>query len=194
MTELRTIPGVELLKVGVWQPGGTHKGDWTVTSDHLAAAIEAHQAGVMRKPVIKIGHDDPRFTGGPALGYVDRLRLTDSGRTLVGDLVNVPAPVATLLPRAYPDRSIEALLDFTDQSGNTWPLVLTGLALLGAATPAVETLQSLQGVGELYGVDVAAARRVILATNPPDRDRVRAVAVAAARRRRNHRILTQPKG
>ncbi|MGD9517531.1 MULTISPECIES: hypothetical protein [Mycolicibacterium] len=188
--DLRTICGVELVKVGTWQPGGT-VGDWTVTAEHLAAAIDAHRAGVLRKPVVKIGHDDPRFDGGPALGYVDGLRLADGGSTLVGDLVNVPAPVAKLLPHAYPDRSIEALVDFTDQAGKSWPLVLTGLALLGAADPAVETLRSLQDVGALYGIDVAA-KRIVLATNHgAGGGRRRAVAVAAARRRRTHRLTTE---
>ncbi|SBS77354.1 conserved hypothetical protein [uncultured Mycobacterium sp.] len=192
VVDLHTIRGVELIKAGTWQPDGI-EGDWTVTPEHLAAAIEAHRAGLLRKPVVKIGHTDPRFDGGPALGFVDNLRLADGGSTLVADLVNVPGPVAKLLPHAYPDRSIEALIDFTDQAGTVWPLVLTGLALLGAADPAVETLQSLQDVGALYGEQIAA-RRVVLATNHGAPDRTRAVAVAAARRRRTHRVLTQPKG
>lgn len=185
MVDTRTIRGVELVKVGSWQ---TSTGDWHVTAEHLAAAVEAHHAEVLRKPVLKIGHTDPRFDGGPALGYVDNLRVTDGGTTLVGDLVDVPGPVAKLLPRAYPDRSVEALIDYVDADGRTWPLVLTGLALLGASAPAVDTLRSLQGVGELYGV-AAGARRVVLATNRGAVDQnARAVAVAAARRRRTQRI------
>lgn len=194
MTELHTIRSVELIKVGQWDPHLAPGDDgWTVTETDLAAAIEAHRAGVTRKPVIKIGHDDPRFDGGPALGFVDNLRLTDQGRTLIGDLVDVPGPVAKLLPRAYPDRSVEAYVGFTDQAGTTWPLVLTGLALLGAQAPGIETLQSLQDVGALYGIDIAA-KRVVLTANLAGHDRARAVAVAAARRRRTHRITTEPKG
>jgi hypothetical protein len=187
MPDLRTIRGIELLKVGSWQPSNFDGADWTVTADALASAADAHRAGVLRKPVVKIGHDDPRFSGGPALGFVDNLRLADAGQTLVGDLVNVPAAVAKLLPHAYPDRSVEALLDFKAQDGTTWPLVLTGLALLGDTDPAVYSLQSLQDVGELYGVPVAA-KRVTLRTNHGANDRARAVIVAAARRRRTHRI------
>lgn len=196
MPELHTIRGVELIKVGHWDPHRCPGDDgWTVTEADLSAAIEAHRAGISRKPVIKIGHEDPRFDGDPALGYVDGLRLTDAGRTLVGDLVNVPGPVAKLLPHAYPDRSIEGWVNFTDPAGKTWPLVLTGLALLGAQEPGIETLQSLQDVGALYGVDVAA-KRVVLAANHGDRDRSRAVAVAvaAARRRRAQRNPSQQKG
>lgn len=190
MPDLRTIRGVELLKVGTWQPGGV-EGDWTVTPEHLAAVIEAHRAGVLRKPPIKIGHTDPRFDGSPALGFVDNLKLADAGRTLVGDLVNVPAAVATLLPHAYPDRSIEALIDYqAPDGGGTWPLVLTALSLLGAEHPAVETLTSLQDVGALYGVPIAA-KRIVLAARHDIPDRSRAVAVAAARRRRTQRITTK---
>lgn len=193
--QTRTIRGVELVKVGTWE--GLH-GAFEFTPEHLAAAVEAHEAGALRKPPIRLGHDDPRFTGSPALGHVDNLRLADGGNTLIGDLVNVPAAVAKLLPHAYPDRSIEALSNYADpDTGRTYALVLTGLALLGSANPAVRTLKSLQDVAELYGIDgIAAAassgRRVVLAADafrdPGDEDRRRVVAVAAARRRRTNRI------
>ena len=183
--DLRTIPAVELVRVGRWQAS---TGEFAPTAADLAAAVEAHRAGVLRKPVVHLGHDGPMGDAAPALGYVDRLRLADGGNTLLGDLVNVPAAVAKLLPHAYPDRSVEALLGYEAPDGTTWPMVLTGLALLGAAAPAVETLRSLQDVGEVYGVPIAAsARRVVLAATP-NRSRPLAVAVAAARRRRTHRI------
>lgn len=190
MADVRTVRNVELLKVGTWD-GLT--GAFTVTAEHLAAAVEAHEAGVLRKPPLKIGHDDPRFDGGPALGYVDNLRLTDGGTTLVGDLVNVPGAVAKLLPYAYTDRSIEAIFDYRDGHGHTWPFMLTALALLGASAPAVRNLKSLQGVAELYDVAAAHGGRPVTiaaaATHPEalDARRRRAVAVAAARRRRNNR-------
>lgn len=181
--DLRTIPGVELVKVGTWQASNC---EWTVTPADLAAAVEAHRAGVLRKPPIHLGHDGPMGDGAPALGYVDNLRLADGGATLVGDLVNVPASVAKLIPHAYPDRSVEALIDFEAPDGSTHALVLTGLALLGAAAPAVETLRSLQDVGEVYGMAVAARRVVATITTAPDHQ-ARTVAVAAARRRRTRR-------
>lgn len=187
MAELRSIAGVELIKAGTWDATGSPEGGWTTTPHDLTEALRAHQAGVLRKPVIKIGHTDPRFDGGPALGYVDNLRLTDAGHTLVGDFVNMPASVAALVPHAYPDRSIEALIDYQAPDGLVWPLVLTAVALLGEAEPAVETLKSLQDVGDLFGVPIAATR-ITLATKHIQR--ARAVAVAAARRRRQHRLPT----
>jgi hypothetical protein len=183
MPDLRTIRDVELVKVGTWQ---ISTGDWTVTADDLAAAIAAHKAAVLRKPVVKLGHDGPMRDAAPALGYLDNLRLTDSGNTLVGDMVNVPAAVAKLLPHAYPDRSVEAVIDYEAPDGTTWPLVLTAVALLGATAPGVDNLASVQ---DLYGV---AAKRVAIMTafetRPLAEQLQRTVTVAAARRRRAHRI------
>lgn len=180
---LRTLRGIDLVKVGRW---AASTGEFNPTAADLVAAVEAHRAGVLRKPVVHLGHDGPMGDAAPALGYVDNLRVTDNGQTLVGDLVNVPAAVAVLVPHAYPDRSVEALLDYTAPDGRRWSMVLTGLALLGAAAPAVASLRSLQDVAALFGVPVAATGRgvaVRLSTGPA---RPLAVAVAA-RRRRSHR-------
>jgi hypothetical protein len=143
---------------------------------------------------LKIGHDDPRFDGGPSLGNLDNLRVV--GDTLLADFVNVPAGVAKLLPFSYRDRSVEGVFGYRDGTGRTWRFIVTACALLGERAPAVHTLAQL---GELYGVDdVAAAaasgRRVIVATSafhPEDLDarRRRAVAVAAARWRRTNRTI-----
>ncbi|BBX62803.1 hypothetical protein MSAS_19770 [Mycobacterium saskatchewanense] len=183
---LRTIRGVELIKVGTWS---TASGEWRVTADDLAAAVAAHRAGVLRKPVLKIGHNDPRFDGGPALGRIDNLRLADGGDTLVGDFVDVPAAVAACLPHSYPSRSVEALIDYTAPDGTVWPLVLTAVALLGETAPGVETLADLT---DLYGVAAAASRRLVVAATPAHGGaaRARAVAVARARRTRIQRLTT----
>lgn len=191
MVDVRTIRGVELVRAGTWH---ISTGEWTVTADHLAAAVAAHHAGVHRRPPLKIGHTDPRFDGGPQLGYVDNLRTTDGGATLVGDLVNVPRAVAALLPHAYPDRSVEAVLDYEAPDGTVWPLVITGLALLGATAPGIDNLTSLADVAALYGVDLAAssARRITVAASTfhaADPGRARAVAVARARRARTRRLI-----
>ncbi|MEC4763362.1 hypothetical protein VT930_09620 [Mycobacterium sherrisii] len=185
MVDVTTIRAVELLRVGEWDAA---TGPFAVTPADLESAVAAHRAGVLRRPVLKIGHTDPRFNdsfdGAPALGYIDNLRIVDGGNTLVGDYVNVPAQLAALVPYAYPDRSVEALRNYTAADGTVYSLVLTGLALLGATPPAVDTLQSLQDVGALYGI---AAKHVTIRSHISSRDRDRAVAVAAARRRRTHR-------
>lgn len=159
-----------------------------MTPADLQSAVDAHRAGVLRKPVIKLGHDSPLGDAAPALGYVDNLRLADGGNTLLGDLTDVPALLGDVLQVHYPDRSVEGLTGYTAPDGRTWSLVLTALALLGATAPGIDTLQSLQGLTDLYGVPIAA-KRITLPV--PRRDRSRAVAVAAARRRRTHRALIE---
>jgi hypothetical protein len=190
VADVRTVRDVEILKVGTWDGA---RGTFTITREDLESAVEFARAGILRPAPLKIGHDDPRFDGGPALGHLDNLRVV--GDTLLADLVNVPVGVAKLLPHAYRDRSIEGVFDYRDGTGRTWRFVVTACALLGERAPAVHTLKQL---GELYGVDVAAVgtagRRVIVAAaafHPEDLDarRWRAVQVAAARRRRTNRTI-----
>ena len=147
--ELRTIPDVELVKVGAW-PAST--GDVEITPRDLEAAVKAASSASVRRPVLKLGHVDPRFDGEPAVGYVDNMRLSNDGLTLLGDLKGVPAWLADVMPSAYPDRSIEGQFGMKDQTGKFHDFVLTGLALLGVSPPAVGTLKSLADVATLYGL------------------------------------------
>lgn len=139
---LRSFPGVDLIKAGTWD---AHTGTATITRADLAAAVAA--AAHLPDPIIKIGHDDPRFTGSPALGRVTNLRLADRGETLVGDLVDMPAWLADSAATAFPQRSIEGITDFSS-NGLQFRFVLTGLALLGASWPAVTDLDSLKDLLE----------------------------------------------
>ncbi|WOF21172.1 hypothetical protein IHV82_03855 [Mycobacterium avium] len=150
-----TVPGVELMRVGKWN---LSTGEWECTTKEIAAAIDAHNKGLLRKPVIRLGHNDPRFSGDPAVGWLDNLRASEDGQALIGDMVGVPEWLAEILPSAYPSRSIEGLYDYTAPDGSEHEFVLTGLALLGATRPGVESLQSLQDVARLY--DIAAAGQV----------------------------------
>lgn len=183
--QTRTIRGVEILKTGTWSAAS---GPFTITREDLVSAVEFHAARILRPAPLKLGHDDVRFDGGPALGHLDNLRLDHVGDTLIADMVGIPAGIAALLPHAYRDRSVEAVFDYRDGTGRTWKFAITALALLGERAPAVNTLKQL---GEMYGVDVAAAasgRRVVIAAahpEDPEARRRRAVQVAAARRRRN---------
>ncbi len=155
MVNLVTVPGIELMRTGKWN---LSTGEWECTDKEIAAAIDAHQKGLLRKPVIRLGHNDPRFTGDPAVGWLDNLRASADGSALIGDMVGVPEWLAEILPSAYPSRSIEGLYDYTAPDGSEHEFVLTGLALLGATRPGVESLQSLQDVARLY--DIAAAAQV----------------------------------
>ena len=176
MGDTRTVRDVELAKVGSWE---ISTGDWAVTRADLQSAVDAHRAGVLRKPIVKLGHTDARFDGEPAFGYIDDLRLADSGNTLIGDLV-LPAWLAAAAPMHYPDRSVEALQGYQAPDGRRWPLVLTAVALLGATAPGIDTLASLQDLV------AASTARITLRPRTPVRDHRTTVLVAAARRRRTH--------
>ncbi|KWX66647.1 hypothetical protein [Mycobacterium sp. NAZ190054] len=182
-----SIPNVPLLHTGEHDAS---TGPWTVTADDLRSIVDAHTAGIAT-PILKLGHQGPMRDAAPALGSVTALRIV-GGTQLVGTLTGVPRAIAGVLARAYPQRSVECLLDHTDRAGRTWPCVLVGVALLGATHPAVKELETLDDVCHLYGVDVAAAacRVVIASAHPSAADRARAVALARARRTRSARSVS----
>lgn len=141
---LVTVPNVELLEVG--QEWETSTGVFDFTAEDLQACIASQQDPSLRTPVVKLGHVDPRFDGQPALGRVENLRLTNNNQTLVGDFVGVPLWLAQVMYSAYPRRSIEGNFDVTTRTGNTWDMILTGVALLGDAYPAIDTLEDIQAL------------------------------------------------
>ena len=190
MADVVTIPGVELVRVGVHE---ISTGTWEVDRAALADAVTAHRTGVVRDPVVKLGHESALGDGAPALGRVRNLRLTNDGDVLVADFVDVPRAMAALMPKAWPQRSVEGLVDYTDTTGRTYRFVLTAVALLGAVMPGVDGLADVPDVAALYGVAAASARRVVVASTPhggrAPAGNARAVAVARARRTRQHRTL-----
>lgn len=149
---LATLPNVELIHTGTWD---ISTGEWTVTVDDLASAVAAMECPAVRRPVLKLGHTDPRFDGEPAVGWVANMATAEDGRALVGDYTGMPGWLGDVIASAYPDRSIEGAYDFRCQLGHTHPFVLTAVALLGVTSPGVGTLESLQDVAALYGVAAA---------------------------------------
>lgn len=162
--------GVELIRTGRW-PIST--GEWTATRDDLTAAVAAMSCPAVRKPVIKVGHTDKRFTPGdgePTIGWLDNLQLADGGHTLLGDYVGVPAWLDSVMASAFPDRSVEGSYNHRCQLGHTHPFVLTGVALLGVTPPGVGTLKSLNDVAALYGITASQ----------PEPDQSQEVRIAAS--------------
>lgn len=157
---LSNQPNVEIAQTGQWD---ISTGRVTLTDDDLANAIAALDCPAVRKPVLKLGHTDTRFAslvgdGQPTIGWVDNMATTDNGHTVVGDYVGMPGWLGPILPSAYPDRSMEATWDFMCQLGHVHPFVITAVALLGETPPGIGTLESLQDVANLYGVEMAASR------------------------------------
>lgn len=173
------VAGIELVRVGSWS---TSTGPWRVTASTLRAALDAHTAGVIRRPIVKIGHRDEPFVGEPAFGHIDAMRLSADGAALIGDLV-VPAWLAAAMPANWPDRSVEAEIDWVDGDGRTWPCVISAVALLGAEAPAISSLKSLQDL-----VAASSSPRRVTARITPSHHHT--VLVASARRRRRNRKAT----
>lgn len=157
---LATVPNIELIHTGQWD---ISTGRVTVTTDDLAAAVAALDCPAVRRPVLKLGHQEPdqttgiRWDGEPAIGWVGNMAVAEDGRKLVGDYVGMPAWLGQIVASAYPDRSAEWAYDYRCQLGHTHPMVVTAIALLGVVEPGIGTLQSLQDVADLYGVEAAAS-------------------------------------
>lgn len=144
---LVTVPNVQILETGEdWE---TSTGIFTFTEEDLVSAIESQEDPGIRTPVLKLGHIDPRFDGQPSFGRLENMHLTNNNQTLVADLVGVPQWLASVMWSAYPRRSIEGTFAYSSRTGNDWPFILTGLALLGDAYPAINTLEDIQ---QLWGV------------------------------------------
>lgn len=153
---LSRLANVELMHAGTWSAStGVH----TFTVNDLAFAVAALDCPAVRRPILKLGHTDPRFDGEPAVGWIDNLAVASDGRTLQGDYVGMPGWLGPVLASAYPDRSVEGQWDYRCAVGHEHPFVLTAVALLGVEHPAIGTLESLQDVAQLYGVAASAGDR-----------------------------------
>jgi hypothetical protein len=149
-TEYLTVSDVELVSAGMaWNGVG---GPYWITGEHIADMVAAQDDPLIRTARVKLGHFDPRFNAGlsshdplnlsatPAFGSVVNLRTTQGGAMLVGDLIEVPAWLATAMPSAYPARSIEWTWDVRTEGDRLYTAVLTDLALLGVTQQAVADL------------------------------------------------------
>jgi hypothetical protein len=156
--KVRLVRGVEIFAPGNWN------GDEYTEAD-LDSMVESFYALKGRvDPPVKLGHTSDEFNtelarkmgvepgvvtgeqgkGQIALGWVENLRR--KGSILVADFTNVPEPLAELIEsRSYRKVSAEIYIDWKD-SGNNYPLVLCGVALLGAEPPAVSTISGLEKV------------------------------------------------
>lgn len=155
-----TIPAVELVKVGVH--GGhalTEKakadkeknGGVKVTAQHIADMVAADADNFIDEAPIKFSHFTQLGDAAPAAGWIQNLRTTDNGNTLVGDLVDIPAGLYPLIKTGFKRRSVEMKYDQTGEEGKQYSAVLSAIALLGTEAPAVKNLADL---ADLYASSV----------------------------------------
>lgn len=132
-SNLRSVRGVEIFKVGEWN------GDKYTTDDidQMIAAFGSQGYGVP----LKLGHDE--VSGGQAYGWVDRIYRI--GDTLKADFKDIPAWVFqwVFVDHAYDQVSIEIYFNLK-RDGKTFKRALKAVALLGAETPAVSGLAPLR--------------------------------------------------
>ena len=145
MAQTVDFRGIPICRAGEWN-GLTGKA--VVTPDDLAAVVDAYQDREVDRARVKLGHvsslnDQALGDGAPAFGWVSNPRVSDDGKTLLGDLVDVPRRLGEVVGRAYKNVSVELRKNVRTPSGKTHPTVLSGLALLGAAAPAVKGLDDL---------------------------------------------------
>lgn len=92
---------------------------------------------------LKFGHnrEQPMTDGQPALGWVDKVWV--EGEKLMAHYVDMPKVVYNAVKKKlYKNVSIELDIDVS-YKGKNYPYVLSGVALLGADIPAVNTLEDL---------------------------------------------------
>jgi hypothetical protein len=169
--QMATVKDVELIKTGIEYPLAS--GPHTFTTDELISVVESQSDPAIASPRIWLGHaDDDRIHGGrhpgappsgePAVGMCKDLFLADSGHTLRGNLEGTPLWLAKIMGVAYPSRSVEASMNVETVTGKKWPLVMSGLALLGVCWPGVSTLND---IAALYTADGPEGIQIIEGTS-----------------------------
>lgn len=129
---------VEIFAVGTWNGMAFSKEDLNLIAFAFDKLKERHQVP------LKMGHNDEQpFTDGqPALGWVADVWVVDD--KLMAKFIDVPDVVYEAFnAKLYKNVSIE--LDMgVEHKGEYYTWVLSGVALLGADIPAVNTLADLQ--------------------------------------------------
>lgn len=157
------IDGVEIFKAGKWN------GDNYTVDDIDEMVNSFNEIGGKIKPFIKLGHDEGQkllqSDGMPAAGWVTNLRRV--GDSLVAKLSNVPQKIYDLIvSKAYGRMSSEIYWNLKEGQ-KTYKRVLRAVALLGADTPAVTTLDDFIN---LYTDNIQVAESIKLCTQYEDKD------------------------
>jgi len=160
----QTFKGVEIARTGTFE---AQSGRVTFTTKDFDAAEEAYEAlKGKHQATIKLGHDEHQKLlqedGYPNAGFIENIHR--QGDRLLADLVDVPNAVAELIKSGrYNARSLEAMRNF-EVDGKKWPFVITGLALLGADLPAVDSLKDVAEIYASQGLDLPENAVIVMMT------------------------------
>lgn len=178
MPPLETVDleGVEILAAGgpIFGHGSPPEGDWYTVAELEAIAEANTLLAAEIKPPNKLGHSDKQqllensqISDGekPAAGWLTNFRV--EGEKLLADVKAVPKKLSELIESgAWRTRSVElsrvTSQELTDDDGKprVFDWVVTGLAWLGGALPAVQTLDDVVALYAAHGVKL---RRVYAA-------------------------------
>lgn len=128
---------MEIFAVGKWNGM-----DFTVADLNMIVTA-FKMLGDNHKVPLKFGHNNEQAMtdGMPALGWVSGLRV--AGDKLIADVTGIPDIVMSAMEKKlYRNVSVELDMDVTYKDQH-YPIVLSGIALLGADIPAVNTLKDL---------------------------------------------------
>lgn len=158
--------------VGMEFPAST--GPVTFDFGDLSSAALAGADPTVPRPRVKLGHTDPRyndtvcpncnetipwsemmndeyvFDAMPNFGFVEAQILQNEGAWLYGDLVDIPEWLSTVMPIAYPSRSVEGWFGYNGINEKEYKFIITDLALLGVVFPGIMNLADLPS---LYGAE-----------------------------------------
>lgn len=137
------------LNVEIFAPGTWNGFPFSVAD--MRGMVEAFKALKDNIQVpLKFGHNDeqPMTDGQPALGWVADVWLEEKGKDgkpkLMAKFIDMPKVVIDAIKkRLFKNVSVELAFDATHK-GKVYDYALTGVALLGADLPAVNTLADLQ--------------------------------------------------
>ena len=153
----KEIKGVEIFATGRWNGQTFNEADL----DEMARAFE--ETGAQIVPPLKLGHDKvqdlAQKAGMPSIGWATRVYR--QGSKLLADFSNMPAKVYELVKAgAYRKVSIELWRNMA-VGKKVYPMMLKAVSLLGADTPAVQTLDDIialySAAGTAEGFDAEAA-------------------------------------
>lgn len=143
------IKDVDIFAVGKWN------GDVYTDEDLEDMVRSFEETKPILKPYLKLGHDDEQLLaqrdGLPAVGWIERLRKI--GTKLIADFVGVPRKIYELIKTgAY--RRVSSEVFFNIKIGEkTFPKALKAVSLLGADTPAVQNLDDIVAMFNVYVAD-----------------------------------------
>lgn len=124
---------VEVMSVGTWN-------QTKFTLNHLKEIAENFKKlKEVIKPPVKLGHTNS--VGAPALGWVSNMEV--KGNKLIAFLEDVPELLMKVIRKKFYKRVSSEIMFGFKYKGKNFGRVFSGLALLGAETPAVKDLEDL---------------------------------------------------